>query len=144
MKHHLFGIGLLLICIKAACGGDATQAVAAGFAEYAAHGADAAWETWTRGSRLQQNEGLKEGFDKAASTASVKLGKSLGQELVRIREVSPSVKVEYYVWKFERGPLYIRFHCYNNGKQWLVSWIQCSDVLEDILPNMECCGAQKN
>jgi hypothetical protein len=62
------------------------------------------------------------------------LGKSLGEELIAVRNVSPSVNVFYFTWKFERGPLFVRFNCYQIRGEWNIVWIQTSDVIENIAP----------
>jgi len=133
LKYYiLFSV---LICMHRGVTAEVPETVAAGFKEYAEHGPGAAWATWTKDSLLHDNETMKADFMKMSTAATTNLGKSLGEELILSRDVSPSIRILYFTWKFERGPLFLRFNCYRTGNRWIVTWIQSSDWLENLLPS---------
>lgn len=133
-NRYILAIGFVCLFSPPIFSADALDVVARGFAEYAAHGPEAAWNAWTDNSSLQTNEYRKTEYERGSVAAASEFGKLKGYELIRQVPISKSVTIVYCACLYDRGVLYMKFNCYQTGKSWIITWIQCSDILEEIVP----------
>jgi hypothetical protein len=112
--------------------------IKAGFEAYAAKGAEAAWTTWNLadsqksiGGKEQLTAEDKARFVATLTDAAKDYGKPLGFELVRSYDISLSYKTLFFVWRFEKKPLFCMFVCYRDQHTWkILNFFLTSDPRE--------------
>jgi hypothetical protein len=94
--------------------------IAAGLQAFKASGPEAAVTTWVRGGPL---DGSKDALSQAAhfQKAQVWFGAFTSYDLVKITDVTPSVRVVFVVMNFKSGPLFAKFVAFKADSGWVLT-----------------------
>jgi hypothetical protein len=112
---------------------DIPQIVTAGFAAYESKGSRAALAVWLQGSPVS-NPATTEQMIASLAPIEAAYGNVIGHEIVRVVQVSPSLRRVYAIIRYERGPLFIYFDCYHTGKDWIIPMFLTNTRAAEIFP----------
>ena len=113
---------------------EAPDIVINGFTAYQKSGAAAAVAAWMKDSPIENDTTARAGLVGGMSQIQAAYGNVTGLESVRTVPISPSVRFVYVVLKFERGPVFARFDCYNTGKSWIITQLVLNTKAAEVWP----------
>lgn len=150
MKRFFAAFFLLLAAASAFAAGDSSDTshssysgellppvIAAGMDVYAMEGADRAIQTWMKGGPLENDEKIL-GMASVFQEVEQHYGKYTGYRSIGQSTLSPESKIVFIQMNFEKGPLFLRFLCYQTGGKWIVAgrFVGNTDPTE-VLKNIE-------
>jgi hypothetical protein len=90
-----------------------------GIDAYKSRGAEGTWECWNEFADYpEQGTHGRIGFIQAVTQAETMYGKMEGLDLIRMDLWGSSFCKLYYVWIFEKRPVFIEFSCYKPEDKW--------------------------
>jgi hypothetical protein len=102
-----------------------------GFDLFATKGMGEAWDRWNEDGYLtERTQTSREAFVDAMSGAQARNGKPLGFELIKEVAFGSSYCRFYFLWRFEKKPVFVGFSCYKPADKWMVInfWIENDPV----------------
>ncbi|HWB61735.1 MAG TPA: hypothetical protein VG733_19790 [Chthoniobacteraceae bacterium] len=108
--------------------------VSEGFEIYQKYDNKAAVATWLKNSPV----GTDANNAKVADTLSqieTAYGRVLGFELIRVVNLTPSMRRVYVLIRYERGPAYASYDCYFVQGAWIISGLDFNTKMNEILPS---------
>lgn len=112
---------------------DVPSIVTAGFAAYESKDSRAAIGVWLNGSPASSPATVEQMI---ASFAPIELayGSVIGHEIVRVVPVTPSFRRIYAIIRYERGPLFVSFDCYQTSKDWIIPMLLVNTRASELFP----------
>jgi hypothetical protein len=106
-----------------------------GLDTYKSEGPEAAVRAWVKGGPF---EGSKDSFSQISVLRQIQqsYGSYSGFEVIRIQDVSASVRLIYLTLNFEKGPVFGRFVVYRSQQGSVLTAINFSAKPEEIVPNL--------
>lgn len=104
-----------------------------GFDAYLNSGVEAGVDEWLKGSPIEKEKTMRLQVIGGVTTIESSYGKLTGWELIRVVALSDSARRIYIVAKYEKGPLYMSFDCYN-AKDWIIPVLNLNTKATEILP----------
>jgi hypothetical protein len=137
MKHNLIAF-LLQFAIAVTVFSEDKEAnlpnvVTAGVTAYEKGTADAAVDTWIRGSAIEHDPKQRDILVNSLKNIQRLYGGCIGWELIRVVKFSPSCRRVYGVVKYERGPAYVLFDCYKTS-DWILNDLEVNVAADKLLP----------
>jgi hypothetical protein len=107
-----------------------------GLDTYKAAGPEAAIKSWVKGGPYDGNRDAFTGQASLLRQAQALYGTYRGYEVIRIQDISASVRVFDLTLNFERGPVFSRFIVYRSEQGSMITALNFSTKPEDIVPNL--------
>lgn len=106
-----------------------------GLDTYKSEGPEAAVRAWVKGGPF---EGSKDLFSQITSLRQIQqsYGSYTAFEVIRIQDISASVRVIYLTLNLEKGPVFGRFIVYRSQQGSVLTAINFSAKPEEIVPNL--------
>jgi len=137
MKRTLAILILSASLMARACAEDLSgtpDIVSNGLNAYLKSGAKAALDIWIKGSVRESDSETRIKFLNAMIELETSYGKMIGWELIRVVTITPSTRWVYGVAKFEKGPVWMSFQCYNPAGHWILPGFDLNTKASVILP----------
>ena len=112
---------------------DTPRIVIDGMEAYRRDGARAALNVWLKGSPAG-SPGAVEQMIETLSPIEAAYGRVIGHDILRVVLVGRSVRRVYAIIKYERGPLYAYFDCYESPTGWIIPGFLSNTKPGEILP----------
>jgi hypothetical protein len=135
MKQTLLII-VAAFCLHTICraqDGSVPDIIKRGFEAYQKASAQAALDTWLRGSPVEYDQRTRTQLGGGLGAIDSAYGKFVGWELIRSIKISDSVRRVYITAKYEKGPLFMSFDCYQ-GADWMIPALDFQTKLSLLLP----------
>lgn len=95
----------------------------------------AALAIWIKGSPMDKEGGGGKTLGRLLTQIEGEYGKMIGFEPVRVVTVSPSIRRVYVVLKFEKGPAFFAFDCFNAGETWIIPTLEAHTKMSTVFPS---------
>jgi hypothetical protein len=113
---------------------DVTKQILAGIEAYKQTGADSAWQIWNKDANFPAaGERGEDKFLLAVAQIENNYGKMVKFELIKQIYIGSSYCKIYYLWGFERRPVFMGFACYRIKDQWKLIEFGLSASAPDVL-----------
>jgi len=126
-------INLCSVLVSGAADTKVPDVVTAGIDAYMKSGSRAAIEAWIKGSAVETDRRLRDQIANTLQQTEMLYGKLLGWELVRVVPITASFRRVYAALKYERGPLWAAFDCYE-ANAWILADVQFHTSAKEVLP----------
>jgi hypothetical protein len=113
---------------------DVPPIVLRGFEAYIARGTEAAFDTWLTGSPVASDANMRASAIDGLKAVEAQYGRVVGHEILGVAPVGTTVRRVYVVIRYERGPLYAWFDCYQTGETWIIPGFLVNTRPQLILP----------
>ena len=113
---------------------DVPPIVVRGLEAYQARGTTAAFDIWLVGSPAVTDPSAKANAVEGLKAVERQYGGVVGHEIVGVAPVGTTVRRVYVVIRYERGPLYAWFDCYQTGTSWIIPGFLVNTRPQMILP----------
>jgi hypothetical protein len=109
------------------------QIVTDGFAAYVKGDVRAALGVWLKDSPASSAATIEQ---MVATIAPVEAayGHIIGHDVLRVVQVGSAVRRVYVVMRYERGPMYAWFECYENAGRWIIPGFLTNTRASEIMP----------
>jgi len=107
-----------------------------GLETYKSEGPEAAVKAWIKGGPYDGNRDVSTGQASILRQAQGTYGTYRGYEVIRIQDISASVRVIYLTLNFERGPVFSRFIVFRSEQGAMITALNFSVKPEDIVPTL--------
>jgi len=148
LKHALLFSSCLLVCGQLSSvaqtsgssskktGDEIPVIILEGAAAYKDKGPDEAIKAWIKGSPI---DGSKEALSQANSLRQIQdfYGPYQSMDLISSRNVTPKTRVLYFVFNFEKGPLFAKFVIYHSEQGWILTTFNFNTKADSILPSCQ-------
>lgn len=113
--------------------GEVPKIILSGFDAYKAEGPDAALKAWVKGGPV---DGSKDALSQANVLRQVQdyYGTYKAFDLIRVRTLTPTTRILYFVIDFEKGPLFAKFIAYRTDQGWIITYFTFNTKDEIIIP----------
>jgi hypothetical protein len=105
--------------------------IRAGLDAYKQRGAAAAISTWLKNSPVGQ---ASEATTSTLTHIEDGYGQMIGYDVLRVVPLGPHALRSYVVILYVKGPLYVRFDCYEARTQWIMTAFLFNTRPDSILP----------
>lgn len=113
---------------------DTPDIVLQGMSAYQKGDLHAALAVWLHGSPVE-NETTTERMVASLAPIEQAYGKMVGYDVLRVVDLGAAVRRVYAVIRFERGPLYAYFDCYQQASgNWVIPTLMANARASEILP----------
>lgn len=130
----LFATGVFLpVSAGAQASPAAPQIVADGFAAYLRGDLRAALDVWLKGSPAANRATVEQVIATVTPIETV-YGHLQGYDVLRVTQIGSAVRRVYVVARYERGPLYMWFECYDSAGHWIIPSFLTNTRASEILP----------
>ena len=105
---------------RQAAGSEVPAIVANGLEAYTAKGIEGAFQAWLAGSPVENDASMRASGIDALRTVERQYGRVVGHEILGVAPVGQTVRRVYVLLRYERGPLYAWFDCYETASGWII------------------------
>jgi hypothetical protein len=112
----------------------APDIIGSGFDAYQKDGVQAAMTVWLKNSAIENDSAGRMQMAGGLGTLQGAYGRFTGWEIVRAVKLGESVRRVYIVAKFERGPIFFAFDCYQAAAGWTISTFDMHTKPSSIFP----------
>lgn len=112
---------------------DLPKIIVSGLTAYKTDGPDAAIKAWIKDSPI---DGSKDALAQANILRQIQdfYGAYKSFEVIRIRNLSPNIRIAYIALDFEKGPLFAKFAAYQTPQGWILTSFNFNTKDELIIP----------
>ena len=113
---------------------DLPKIIVSGLTAYKTDGPDAAIKAWIKDSPL---DGSKDALAQANILRQIQdfYGAYKSFEVIRIRNLSPNIRIAFIALDFEKGPLFAKFAVYQTPQGWILTSFNFNTKDELIIPS---------
>jgi hypothetical protein len=110
--------------------------ILSGAAAYKEKGPDEAIKVWIKGSPI---DGSREALSQANNLRQIQdfYGSYQSYDLISIRDVTPKTRILYFVFNFEKGPLFAKFVMFQSEQGWILTTFNFNTKEDAILPSCQ-------
>jgi hypothetical protein len=130
----VLSVMLLILLSVTSYADDTPKIVIDGMEAYKTAGFGGAFDIWLKGSPMENDKtttmNLKGGFTQIESI----YGKMISYEILKNIKISSSSNRIYAEIRYEKGPIFMFFDCYNSSKGWIIPTMKLHTDADKILP----------
>lgn len=122
------------LCTSACAQTDIPSVVTDGLNAFQKSGGKSALAAWLKGSPVENDTTTNINMSGLLGQVETAYGKMIGYDIVRVVNISTTVRRVYLVMRFEKGPLFASFDCYKSADSWIIPQVDFNTKVNSVFP----------